>query len=346
MCRSPTWILVSRMLFTATMAQERILLGAHRQALPNQAKFSPNDSPPVSDQTGMLIKESLHADYLCCWFSPCGRQDRSSTRVRFSRGDPIGKLTISYDKLLEVMSQNRHFERLPQRFWKACHWRFTMSNPQFEVLTLQRDEADATSHASPARGQAQRSKSSALVRYGLNSAQQSLCEHMPSEFTKPNQRNTLSRSYTWAFNYLNACDRTELHPTPQLVSNASASRGVHRWLQAELVRYIRHLRVIAYSASIMIAAFPLTAVLLSTAVSSQTRPTAGSLSCSQAASLVASQGAAVLSTGQFTYERYVISANFCVRGEVPEPAWTRTADIEQCFIGYRCGTRTAQLSGR
>jgi hypothetical protein len=60
------------------------------------------------------------------------------------------------------------------------------------------------------------------------------------------------------------------------------------------------------------------------------------MSCGQAAAFVRAQGAAVLRTGPNTYDRYVSGPGACLRGQQPFPAWVRTADSVQCFIGYRC----------
>jgi hypothetical protein len=68
----------------------------------------------------------------------------------------------------------------------------------------------------------------------------------------------------------------------------------------------------------------------------QGRPVSTTLTCARAAGLVASQGAIVLGTGVYTYDRYVSGPNFCVRGEPTEPAWVPTIDNPQCFVGYLC----------
>ncbi len=72
----------------------------------------------------------------------------------------------------------------------------------------------------------------------------------------------------------------------------------------------------------------------------QTRPLTLRMSCDRAQGLVAAQGAAVLSTGPLTYDRYVAAGNQCLLGEVAEPAWAPTADTPQCPLGYRCVART------
>ena len=86
-------------------------------------------------------------------------------------------------------------------------------------------------------------------------------------------------------------------------------------------------------------------LLMATDAWSQSRPLTTNLSCARAAGIVSAQGAAVLSTGTYTYDRYVSGSNFCGLGETIEPAWVPTADNPQCFVGYQCKTRT-QRQGR
>ena len=71
----------------------------------------------------------------------------------------------------------------------------------------------------------------------------------------------------------------------------------------------------------------------------QGRPNTTTMSCRAAAALVASHGAIVLSTGPTTYDRYVLDDGYCNRDEETRPAFVRTADNPQCFIGYYCISR-------
>jgi hypothetical protein len=74
--------------------------------------------------------------------------------------------------------------------------------------------------------------------------------------------------------------------------------------------------------------------------SAQARTATTTLSCSAAAALVTERGAIVLSTGPTTYDRFVAGGSACDRYQTTEPAYERTADAQQCFIGYRCRGRT------
>jgi hypothetical protein len=68
----------------------------------------------------------------------------------------------------------------------------------------------------------------------------------------------------------------------------------------------------------------------------QTRPYAPGLTCRAVAGIVASRGAAVVSTSETTYDRYVANGSFCFPTQVTRPAWVETADTPRCFIGYTC----------
>ena len=76
--------------------------------------------------------------------------------------------------------------------------------------------------------------------------------------------------------------------------------------------------------------------LLSTSALAQERPSTARMPCGAAARLVTSQGAIVLGTGSYTYDRFVRDVGFCQRDETTEPAWAPAADTPQCFVGYRC----------
>lgn len=81
-------------------------------------------------------------------------------------------------------------------------------------------------------------------------------------------------------------------------------------------------------------------------VQAQQRPFTPSLSCGQAQQIVVSRGAAVLSTGTYTYDRFVRDRSFCEINEFIEPVWVPTRDSPQCFIGYRCKSGDLDFFGR
>jgi hypothetical protein len=83
----------------------------------------------------------------------------------------------------------------------------------------------------------------------------------------------------------------------------------------------------------------LAALLAGTSVA-QARPSTLDMSCAEAAATVASYGAAVLSTGEYTYNRFVAHSGFCLPGERAVPALAPTFDTEYCPLGYTCEPRT------
>ena len=86
----------------------------------------------------------------------------------------------------------------------------------------------------------------------------------------------------------------------------------------------------------MAVLWALWAYLLPNFAHAQPRPSTTEMPCASVAGLVATRGAVVLSTGPNTYDRYVANGDACDRGQGTEPAFERTHDAAQCFIGYRC----------
>lgn len=73
-------------------------------------------------------------------------------------------------------------------------------------------------------------------------------------------------------------------------------------------------------------------------VQAQQRLSTLNLTCGQAQRVVLSRGAVVLSTGTYTYDRFVRDRNFCEFNEYLDPAFVPTRDTPQCPVGYRCRT--------
>jgi len=79
-------------------------------------------------------------------------------------------------------------------------------------------------------------------------------------------------------------------------------------------------------------------LLVTTTAPLAARPDTRSMSCQQAQRLLAREGAVVMSTGRHTYDRFVVSGDFC---EVAEWAYTATAptkDTRACPLGYTCSS--------
>jgi hypothetical protein len=83
----------------------------------------------------------------------------------------------------------------------------------------------------------------------------------------------------------------------------------------------------------LIAALPALAAMLSAA---EARPSTLSMTCAEATALVRSQGAIVLSTGEFTYERYVSDRRFCMLDETTRASYAPTSDAAMCPLGNVC----------
>jgi hypothetical protein len=66
-----------------------------------------------------------------------------------------------------------------------------------------------------------------------------------------------------------------------------------------------------------------------------------SLPCSEAQSLVRTEGAVVLSTGPHTYDRFVSEDIYCEPDAFASPAFEPTLDNRQCMIGYYCKQKSA-----
>jgi hypothetical protein len=62
------------------------------------------------------------------------------------------------------------------------------------------------------------------------------------------------------------------------------------------------------------------------------------MSCTQARALIANQGAAVLTTGRHTYERFVAHGGYCMIEEYAEQGYAPTRDGRQCPVGFVCRT--------
>jgi len=71
-------------------------------------------------------------------------------------------------------------------------------------------------------------------------------------------------------------------------------------------------------------------------VQAQQRPMTPSLTCGQAQQIVRANGAVVLGTGTYTYDRYVRDRRFCEINETIEIGFVPTRDTPQCPVGYLC----------
>lgn len=66
------------------------------------------------------------------------------------------------------------------------------------------------------------------------------------------------------------------------------------------------------------------------------RPSTLGMTCNQAQRYLASRGAVVMSTGEHTYNRFVVSGGYCEVAEWAESATAPTKDARNCPLGYTC----------
>ncbi|MCF6321428.1 MAG: hypothetical protein L3J32_06620 [Rhizobiaceae bacterium] len=66
------------------------------------------------------------------------------------------------------------------------------------------------------------------------------------------------------------------------------------------------------------------------------RPDTRYMSCSSAVSLVQSRGAVILSTGRFTYDKFVKNHAYCNINEDIIRAFVPTTDTNRCNVGFIC----------
>lgn len=76
-------------------------------------------------------------------------------------------------------------------------------------------------------------------------------------------------------------------------------------------------------------------VAFTTPILAQGRPDARKLTCDQVQELIWQRGAAVITTGRHTYERFVAARQFCDMPNVPLPTRITTRDTNRCEV-YSC----------
>lgn len=97
------------------------------------------------------------------------------------------------------------------------------------------------------------------------------------------------------------------------------------------------MRQVSFCVSIATAAVMIVASLVVAGTAfAQARPSTPAMTCQATHGLVTANGAVVLGTGTYTYDRYVSHVGFCLHGQTTRPAWVPTADRPQCFVGYTC----------
>ena len=76
------------------------------------------------------------------------------------------------------------------------------------------------------------------------------------------------------------------------------------------------------------------AVLISDAHAA--RPDLRQMTCAQGQALVRQRGAVVMTTGRYTYQRFVAGKSWCDHWEIIRPEVVTTRDTDRCVVGYIC----------
>jgi hypothetical protein len=76
-------------------------------------------------------------------------------------------------------------------------------------------------------------------------------------------------------------------------------------------------------------------IALTTTAVAQGRPDSRTMSCGQVQSLIVQRGAVVLTTGQYTYDRYISGRGYCSWPNVPTRTSIAAADTNRCPV-YNC----------
>jgi len=66
------------------------------------------------------------------------------------------------------------------------------------------------------------------------------------------------------------------------------------------------------------------------------RPNTTTMTCAEATAAVSRAGVIVLSTGEFTYDRFVSGIQHCMPRQTTAPAIASTRDNPSCNIGFVC----------
>lgn len=75
--------------------------------------------------------------------------------------------------------------------------------------------------------------------------------------------------------------------------------------------------------------------IASAALAQQGMPDTRAMTCTEVQGLMGRSGAALLRTGENTYNRYVRDVSFCPRGDVVKPDWVPTKN-GACYVGGIC----------
>ncbi len=85
-----------------------------------------------------------------------------------------------------------------------------------------------------------------------------------------------------------------------------------------------------------LSAAALAAILLPGVAVAQARPDSLTLTCQAARALVLRNGAIVIGTGPYIYDRYVADRSRCAPTQGTRPGFIATRDNPQCYVGDTC----------
>lgn len=83
-------------------------------------------------------------------------------------------------------------------------------------------------------------------------------------------------------------------------------------------------------------AFATIAIIGATVTIAEARKNTLNYTCHQARALVHSHGTILLSTGRYTFDRFVANRSYCALGDYVKRAYAPTRDRNMCEIGYVC----------
>lgn len=63
------------------------------------------------------------------------------------------------------------------------------------------------------------------------------------------------------------------------------------------------------------------------------------MTCQEVQNTVKQNGAVILHTGRYTYDRFVAHRGYCQLGELTKAAWVSTLDEKSCWAGYKCKSK-------
>lgn len=86
----------------------------------------------------------------------------------------------------------------------------------------------------------------------------------------------------------------------------------------------------------LLMTFTASVALAMASLPAQARPDTRSMTCAQAQAFIQQHGAVVMSTGTYTYSRFIADRRYCPHYEILEPNYGPTLDNPKCPIGYGC----------